>query len=236
MTAAWLTGDVLAIDLETTSPDPDTCKVVTCAAIRCGAGGSEALGAWLINPGIFIPPEASAIHGITDAMVEADGLPYDETLSLIVERLGAWWANGRPIVAMNANFDLSIIAREAARMSPDPFPIGPILDPRVIDLACDKYRKGKRKLTDLAAHYKVKLGTAHSADGDALTAARIIWAQSKRYPLIADFTLEQMQTFQRNAYREWADHLTEFYASQGKNEVVDGAWPIRRNDAHTRAA
>jgi len=235
VSAAWLTGDVLELDVETTGPQPGTTKIVTGAAIRCGAGGSEVLGNWLVNPGILIPPEASAIHGITDD-IAATGMPYDEALWLIVERVGTWWATGRPIVAMNANFDLSIIAREAARLSPDPFDIGPILDPRVIDLACDKYRRGKRKLVDLAAHYKVKLGEAHTADGDALTAARIVWAQSKRYPLIADLTLAEMQTFQADHYREWANHLTDYYRESGKNEVVDPSWPIRRNHAHTRAA
>lgn len=235
MSAAWLTNDVLALDLETTGPDPDTCKIVTCAAIRCGAGGSEVLGAWLVNPGILIPPEASAIHGITDE-IAARGLPYDDALWLIVERVGEWWATGRPVVAMNANFDLSILAREAARMSPDPFPIGPILDPRVIDLGCDVYRKGKRKLLDLAAHYRVKTGDAHEASADALMAARIVWAQAKRYPLIADLTLAQMQDWQADRYREWANHLTDYYRDTGKNEVVDPSWPIRRTNAHTRAA
>ncbi len=234
MTAAWLTTDVLSLDLETTGPDPDTARIVTCSAIRCGAGGSEILGSWLVNPGVLIPPEATAVHGVTNEMAET-GVPYDEALGIIVDRVGEWWRSGRPVVAMNANFDLTIIAREAERTA-TPLYFGPVLDPRVIDLACDKYRNGKRKLLDLAAHYRVKQEEAHRSDGDALMAARIVWAQAKRYPLISDFTLEQMQTFQRNAYREWAEHLTEYFRSTGKNEVVDSAWPIRKPQPKQEAA
>lgn len=233
--AAWLVGDVLAVDLETTSADPDTARIVTCAAIQCGLGGKVVMGNWLVNPGCPIPAEATAVHGVTNEMAAA-GMPYDEACAAIANTLATSWCAGIPVVAMSANFDMTIIDREGRRAYPDWYGVGSILDPRVIDLACDKYRSGKRKLTDLAAHYGVKLGTAHNAEGDALTAARIVWAQAKRYPLLADKTLAEMQTFQADAYREWAEHLTEYYASQGKNEVVDGSWPIRKPTPTKEAA
>ncbi len=226
MTARWLAGNMMAFDLETTSADPETARIVTCAAIQCGPGGAVPCGDWLVNPGCEIPAEAIAVHGVTNEMA-ASGMPYDEAIAAIANTLAAAWCAGTPVVAMNANFDMTIIDREASRVYGDwPGP-GNILDPRVIDLACDKYRPGKRKLLDLAAHYRVKLGEAHTASGDALMAARIVWAQARRYPLIADKTLAEMQTLQADAYREWAEHLTEYYASQGKNEVIDRGWPLR---------
>lgn len=233
MIAAWLSGDVMALDLETTGPDPETARIVTCAAIRCGAAGAQPLGHWLVNPGCPIPPEATAVHHITDD-IAATGWTTKEAMRAIYGVISREGIHGLPLVIMNASFDLTVLMNEAQRNDVG-FGFGAILDPRVIDLACDRYRKGKRKLTDLAAHYKVKLGEAHTADGDALTAARIVWAQAKHYPLIAAFTLEQMQTFQAEAYREWAEHLAEYYASQGKHEVIDRSWPIRKPQ-HKEAA
>ena len=235
MTARWLTGTVLAVDLETTSPNPEEARIVTAHAVECGIAGAVVRGNWLVNPGVPIPAEASAIHGITDEMVRAGGVDPAVAVVNLLGLIAIAQREGVPLVIMNANFDLTVLRAECARVGHN-FDHGPILDPRVIDLACDKYRRGKRKLLDLVAHYGVKVGAAHSADGDALMAARIVWRQARRYPLIADKTIDEMQTFQAAAYREWADHLTEYYRSTGKNEVVDPSWPIREANAHTRAA
>ena len=61
--------EFIAFDLETTGIQPKTDAIVEIGAVRFE--GSEPVGRFstLINPGRPIPPEASAVNGITDEMV-----------------------------------------------------------------------------------------------------------------------------------------------------------------------
>lgn len=59
--------DIRVFDLETTGVDPKEHQIIEIAAVDIRAGGEiVCLGSRLINPGRFIPPEASAIHHLTD--------------------------------------------------------------------------------------------------------------------------------------------------------------------------
>jgi DNA polymerase-3 subunit epsilon len=65
-----MNGIYTVIDVETTGLDPCECRIVEFGAITFDRSGLE-LGRFcsLVNPGVPIPPDAGAIHGITDAMV-----------------------------------------------------------------------------------------------------------------------------------------------------------------------
>lgn len=229
MTAAWLAGNALAFDLETTGPDPETARIVTAHAVEVGPGGATVRGSWLVNPGVEIPAEATAIHGVTTEQARALGLAPFVAVPALVACLKQAWEDGLPVIAMNASFDLTITLREwREHISTKDFTVGPVLDPLVIDRGIEPYRKGKRNLTALATHYGVKQGAAHSAEGDALTAARIVWAQAKRHWALEKHTLEQMQEWQRECHAKWAAHYAEYLASIGAPQVIDGDWPIRK--------
>lgn len=62
--------DKVFFDLETTGTDASKDRIVSIAYILEVSGGSTSEGHFLINPGIPIPEEASAVHGITDEMVK----------------------------------------------------------------------------------------------------------------------------------------------------------------------
>lgn len=227
MSAAWLEGDMLSFDLETTGSDPETARIVTAACIEVGSHGVLNRQKWLVNPGIPIPAEATAIHGITDE-IAATGFTPGEALSAIEATIMDASLRGLPLVIMCAGYDLTVKAREQERLGRGAG-FGMVLDPLVIDRACDPYRKGKRTLTALAAHYGVTQGEAHSADGDALTAARIIWKQARIYSAIADLTLREMQEFQRNAHAAWAVNFEAYLRKQGKQEAISTDWPVRQS-------
>lgn len=217
---------MLGFDLETTGPNPSTARIVTAHVVECGPAGIGVDTGWLVNPGMPIPSEATAIHGITDD-IAATGFPTNEAVPLIADALAAAWRRGLPVVAFNASFDLTVLWTEWARLGFDARSVGPVLDPRVIDLGCDRYRRGKRKLLDVAAHYGVKLGAAHDAKADALMACRIVWTQARRCREVSTLTLWQMQDWQRDAHRRWADRLTEVFARPGgTGEIVETDWPI----------
>ena len=99
----------------------------------------------------------------------------------------------------------------------------------VIDRALDKYRKGKRTLTDLCAHYKVSLDGAHAADQDALGAARLAWRLARVYPdQVGAVSLEDLHDLQVGWRREWAQGFREYLQRQGQPaDGVDGSWPMR---------
>ena len=58
---------ILAIDLETTGTDPATARIVEIAIVPVDPPGPPRDRR--INPGVRIPPEATAVHGIADADV-----------------------------------------------------------------------------------------------------------------------------------------------------------------------
>ena len=54
------------IDLETTGLNPYSDRIVELSILKIRPDGTEGYHSRRINPGIPIPPEATAVHGITD--------------------------------------------------------------------------------------------------------------------------------------------------------------------------
>lgn len=231
MSAKWLPARVATFDTETTGVEPARDHIVSASLLYVGADGLESEEAWLINPGVPIPPEAVAIHGITDDIVRQSGVALVDGIPSIARALKEAWGAGVPVVAMNCSFDLSMLDHELYRCAHSYLTPGPVLDPILIDRAMDKYRKGSRKLDALAAHYGVKQGAAHNSREDALTAARVVWAQAKRYPAIQHLTLEEMQTWQREQHVKWAEGFERYRAAKGEPVTIDREWPMRAGEA-----
>ena len=70
--------DFIAFDLETTGIQPKTDAIIEIGAVRFHGNKTVGTFCTLINPGRPIPPEASAVNGITDDMVA--GSPGIETV------------------------------------------------------------------------------------------------------------------------------------------------------------
>ncbi|MHC5796310.1 exonuclease domain-containing protein [Lacisediminihabitans sp. FW035] len=226
--ASWY--DRLGVfDLETTGIDTDTSRIVSAYVGVVDAAGSPKGVSWLADPGVEIPVQASAVHGITTERARAEGRDAAEVVAEIVAVLRALLAQGVPIVIYNAAYDLTLLNRECLRYGIEPLadPI-PIIDPLVIDRAMDRYRKGKRTLEAAAEFYGVELMDAHDAEADAVAAGRVAQAIARKYcdTLGADVTLVHTNQV------EWAaDSATSFqeYMRRTKDPafVADGAWPER---------
>src|SRR5688572_11868137 len=63
--------DAVVLDTETTGLDPERARVVEMAALAVSGGRIEEARAFrsLVRPGVAIPPDATAIHGIDDSAV-----------------------------------------------------------------------------------------------------------------------------------------------------------------------
>lgn len=124
-----------------------------------------------------------------------------------------------------------MLKHEAARHGVEPIDRPyPVIDPLVIDKTVDRYRKGKRTLDVVAAHYAVALEAAHEASTDAIAAGRVALAIAERYADMLPPTLEELHTRQISWARAQAESLTEYFIKIGRldpADALDGSWPIR---------
>jgi len=114
-------GDVpfVAFDLETTGLSAVADRIVEIGAVKFVGGRPLQTFDALVDPGVAIPPEVTAIHGITDGMVQGEpGIA--EVLPEFLRFL-----EGSVPVAYNAPFDVAFLAFEIARRGftgpPTPF-------------------------------------------------------------------------------------------------------------------
>jgi len=207
---SWGDGPFCAFDLETTSVDPETTRIVTASVVTI-VGATPRVRSWLTDvDGEEIPAEATAVHGITTERARAHGTPAARAVKEIRDALASAMYDGIPLVIFNAPFDLTGLDRECRRHDIEPLGAARVplrvIDPLVLDRAVDKYRKGSRKLVDIARHYGITLteDEAHTSDGDCLATARVAWCLAKRTP-VGRMDIDQLQMFQREAHARWAD-------------------------------
>lgn len=211
---SWHLGRLAGFDLETTGIDVESDRIVTACVVGCGDGQPVTPRTWLADPGIDIPAEATAVHGISTEKARTDGRPAADVVEEIVHALAAAVDAGSPVVIMNAPYDLTLLDREARRHGVTPLTdlVGDelrVIDPRVMDKAVDPYRKGRRTLTDLCSYYGLRLDAAHTADADALAACRVAWALAEKWPQLRGTALDELHTVQQ----QWAQQQATSYAS-----------------------
>src|SRR5690606_18655636 len=111
---AWTGGPLLGFDTETTGVDVHTDRIVTAAVVLRTATTTD-VRTWMIDPGVEIPAEAAAIHGVTTEHARAHGVPPRQALAEIAAVLAEHTRAGVPVVAYNAAFDLTLLDAELAR-------------------------------------------------------------------------------------------------------------------------
>jgi DNA polymerase-3 subunit epsilon len=225
----WAKRPIAVFDLETTGLNLVTSRIVTACALKLDPSG-QIIGdsvEWLANPGVPIPPEASAVHGVTDEIAKANGADLRDTVQSIIETLSSFLREGTPIVAYNAPYDFTILRQHA-----EDFGIewglnpSPILDPLVLDKALVKFRTGKRRLDIIAPVYGVELTNAHNATADAVAAGRVAQAMAKQFASQLDISLEELHQKQIAWSKEQDLSFADFMHRQGKTEFVPNiGWP-----------
>ncbi len=223
----------LSFDLETTGIDSFHDVPVSYAFVEHKKlNGSEvaARETGIINPGRPIPAQSTAVHGITDAMAR-DGMALGEAVDMISERIRTHWENGGAIVGMNVAYDLTMVeALCQVYEVPTLGSSGPgaVLDVYVIDKTLDKWRKGKRTLSDLCVRYNVILDNAHNAEGDAEATLKIYEAMEREYSDLASLEIESINETLNKWHHEYLSSLSDYFVKSGKPAIKPGrfAWPI----------
>lgn len=161
-------------DLETTGINVAKDRIVEIAILKVFPNGNKESYTWRVNPGIPIPAEASAIHGITNEMVANE--PMFKELAPKVYAL----INDSDLAGFNSNrFDIPMLAEELLRAEID-FDLKKSLS---VDVQTIFHKMEKRTLE---AAYKFYCGkeliNAHSAAADTEATYEVLLGQLEKYP------------------------------------------------------
>lgn len=225
MTAPWWDAPILGFDTETSGIDVESDRIVTASLVLVEPDGTVTESHdWLINPGVPISEQATAVHGVTNEHAQAHGMTAAHGIETLVNAL-RHLHEAHPIAGFNLAFDLTMLDRECRRYGIEPLVPNPVIDAYVLDKQVDRYRRGGRKLTDVAAHYGVRLDDAHTADADALAAVLVARAigRGEPHPPADAAALHHAQIAWR---RQQQESLAAYFASQGKPADVDPTWPV----------
>lgn len=230
----WTYDRLCGFDLETTSTDPQTARIVTGSAVQHGGGRPTSPRTWVSDlGGAEIPPEATRIHGFTTEACRETGRPAAEVVEEITAALAAAVDEGRPLVIMNASYDLTVLDREARRYGVTPLMdrVSPaVLDPYVLDKRVRQYRRGGRTLTDLCRHYVVPLDGAHTSEVDATAACELVRKMGRRYRVLTSMSPAQLHREQVAWAREQNESLRDYFARTPGKEAwardVRLEWPL----------
>ena len=212
----WIDRPLLGFDTETTGTSVRDDRIVTVALVHSVGQGreNETVATWLIDPGMPIPEQASAIHGISTEHAAAHGMApaaaLEEVAAMIAEALGA----DVPLVAFNGAFDVQIIENElrrhelptiADRLGHD---VAPLVDPLVIDRGVQQD------------------GRLHTADVDVSSTLDVLRAMVAKHPALAETSLEELFRQEMQWHREWAENFIGYMKKQGKDVDVSTTWPL----------
>ena len=230
---SWRDGPCLGLDLETTGTDPAECLPIAFALVQFDWGKVSSKRYALIDPGIEIPAEATAVHGITTAECRERGGTLLDSVTGIAREIIKASDDGVPLVGMNASFDLSVIdhclwALQGSGLRGCGWR-GSVIDVMVIDRALDKYRPGKRTLIDLCRHYGVEPGKSHHAGSDAEAAVRVAFALAEKYPAeVGNIDLDLLHVQQASWRRAWVADFNAYRKTKGQEPIPEtaGNWPL----------
>ncbi len=185
---------LVSLDLETTGTDPMTSRIVEIALCVDGVAGKK----WLVNPGVPIPAEATAVHGITDADV-AMALPFANVAPCVLNILDG----SCDLLGYNLRrLDLPLLDEELRRCG-HKLKLDGV---RIIDCYGIFAKKHQRRLEDAVRVYCNREHEAkHGALADALATRDVLRGQLAAYPDLAAMDRNALAAFSRLGELDYAD-------------------------------
>jgi len=156
------------LDFETTGLSPaQGARITEVAALRIVNGEIVERFVSLINCDVEIPPEITALTGISQAMVDT-APPVAQVLPTLLEFIGT-----QPLAAHNASFDAKFLAAESQRLG---------LQSNYSELVCSLLLSRRLlpgltsyRLASVAASEGIRFGGhAHRAEADAEVSAALL--------------------------------------------------------------
>ena len=163
------------IDVETTGTRPHLDRIVELSILKIDPDGSEEYKSHRVNPEVPIPPDATAVHGITDDDVAGEPT-FRQYAKSVHDFLEGCDVSGFNIIT----FDLPFLEAELKRVGVDfVLPDREIVDSMVIfHQKVPRDQIGARNLKAAYLKYCGKeLDKAHGAETDATASAEVLDSQ-----------------------------------------------------------
>ncbi len=169
-----LRNPLVFFDLETTGINIVKDRIIEISYVKVHPNGKEETKTWRVNPGMPVPPESTAIHGITDEDVK-DCPTFKEIAKSLAAQI-----EGCDLAGYNSNrFDIPLLAEEFLRADVD-------IDlnrRKFVDVQTIFHKMEQRTLSAAYKFYCDKsLENAHTAEADTLATYEVLKAQLDRYP------------------------------------------------------
>ena len=164
---------IVFFDLETTGVDTAKDRIVEISMVKVMPDGEQIVKTRKLNPGMHIPAEATAIHGITDEDVR--DCPTFAQVAKSLEQ----FIRGCDFGGFNSNrFDLPVLVEEFLRAGVDV----DFKRRRFVDVQNIFHKKEQRTLVAAYKFYCDKnLEDAHTAEADTRATYEVLKAQLDRY-------------------------------------------------------
>ncbi|MGI6573341.1 MAG: exonuclease domain-containing protein [Fermentimonas sp.] len=244
-----LKSPLVFFDLETTGLNTTRDRIIEISLLKVYPNGKEEVKTRRINPEMPIPPESTAIHGITDDDVK-DCPTFKQIAKSLADQL-----EGCDLAGFNSSrFDVPMLAEEFLRAGVD-FDMS---RPKFIDVQIIYHKREPRTLEAAYAFYCDKqLDNAHSAESDTRATYEVLKSQLDYYPDLAndiDALSKEYSSFNDNVdlagrmiYDENGIEVFNFGKHKGKpveevlkNEpsyyawMMDGDFPLNTKQALTK--
>ena len=168
-----LNRPICFFDLETTGIEVAKDRIVEISIFKVFPNGTTESKTWLVNPTIPIPPQTTAVHGITDEKVANE--PTFKELAPQVHNM----IKDSDLGGYNSDrFDIPLLAEELLRAEVD-FDMKNRVS---VDVQTIFHKKEERTLSAALKFYcGTNLENAHSAEADTMATYEILKAQLDRY-------------------------------------------------------
>ena len=168
-----LTRPLAIFDLETTGTNIANDRIVEIAILKINPDGHEEIRVNLVNPGMPIPAEVTAIHGIKDEDVK-DKPSFKELAGNLIAYIG----NSDLAGYNNIKFDVPLLVEEFLRAGLE----FDMKNRRVVDVQNIFHKMEPRTLKAAYKFYCGKpLENAHTAEADTRATYEVLLAQLDRY-------------------------------------------------------
>lgn len=206
MTILNLDKPLAVFDIESTGTNRKADRIIDLAILIILPDGNQMRYTYRVHPGMPIPPESTAIHGITDADVK-DAPPFEKIAPQLAQVLEGCDLAGYNLI----HFDIPMLQEEFLRANV-PFHVE---SRRILDAQKIFHKKEPRDLSAALRYYAGEEHTgAHGAMADVEATWKVIEGQFRMYDDLPD-NMNEVHNYCWPKEPDWVDTLGRLKSQRG---------------------